>query len=361
MSLKRICLAALLALLVGAGILTGPAAFAANGVSNVTFNGSSLVGGATAAWTIGFTTSNGAGGALGPGSTIVVTFNTNFAEPPNPAVTLGTGFTGCTATASTASSTDVVTVTLAGSSCALPKSTAAALTIAGITNAPVGTYPASTFTVSTSSDTNVVSSGSAITLTAGAASKLAFVQGPASGFAGTALSPAITVQVQDQSGNPVSGSGRTVTLTPSAGVIDAGASASTDSSGRATFSGVTINTAALGLTLTASASGLTTTGPSAVFNVTVAVSSGATLTDTTSDDSGSGVKSVAYFFCAGYSGACTSANWTAIGSSTNAATNYLVSWTSQPAGGAYRVVAVSTDNVTNASQPSSSTPVTVGS
>ncbi|WP_432879852.1 hypothetical protein ACQPYH_33955 [Kribbella sp. CA-245084] len=358
MSLKRIWLAGLLALLVGVGIVTGPAAFAATGVNNVTFNGSSFVGGATADWTIGFKTSGG-NGALAGGNTIVVTFNTNFAEPSNPAVTLGTGFTGCTATAATAGTTDVVTVTLAGSGCALQKNTTGALTLAGITNAPVGTYAANTFTVSTSSDTNVVPSGAAVTLTAGAASKLAFVQGPSNGFAGTAVSPAITVQVQDQSGNPVSGSGTTITLTPSGGAINAGASANTDSSGRATFSGVTINTAVLGLSLTASASGLTSTGPSATFNVTVAVSSGATLTDTTSDGSGSGVKSVAYFFCAGYSGTCTSANWTTIGSSTSAGTNYQVSWTSQPANGAYRVVAVSTDNVTNVSQPSSSTPVTV--
>ncbi|HZX01786.1 hypothetical protein [Kribbella sp.] len=200
-----------------------------------------------------------------------------------------------------------------------------------------------------------------IVVSAGAGSKLAFVQGPSDGFAGTALSPAITVQVLDQSGNAVATAGIAVTLAPSAGVISSGASATTDSTGKATFGNVVINTTALGLTLTASATGLTSTAPSTTFNVTVAVSSGAALTNTPSDGSGSGVKSVAYYYCTGYSGTCTSANWTPIGSSTSAATNYQVTWTSTPAAGAYRVVATSTDNVTNTSQPTTSTPVTVTS
>jgi hypothetical protein len=356
MSIKRLWTAGCVALLVVVGIVAGPAAFAASGVSNLTFTSSSFVGGATADWTIGFKTSNGSGGALGPGGTIAVTFNAAFAEPANPAVTLGGGFTGCTATASTSAPSDVVTVTLAGTGCTLPKSANASLTLSGITNAPVGTYPANTFSVSTSGDTNPASPTSAITLTAGAASKLAFVQGPSDGFAGTALSPAITVQVQDQVGNPVSASGTTVTLTASTGET---ASANTDSSGKATFSAVVITTTALGVSLTASANGLTPTAPSASFNITVAVSSGATLTDNPTDGSGSGVKSVAYYYCTGYSGACTSTNWIGIGSSTSAATNYQVAWTSTPAPGAYRVVAISTDNVTNTSQPSPSTPVTV--
>ncbi|NUR98621.1 MAG: hypothetical protein HOV67_25620 [Kribbellaceae bacterium] len=358
MSLKRLWALGFGALLIGVGIVAGPAAFAAGSVSNVTFTPSSSVGGATADWTIGFKTSNG-GGALAGGGTVVVSFNSAFTEPANPVVTLGTGFSGCTATASTVASTDTVTVTLGGGSgCGLAKNTQGALTLVGITNAPVGTYAANTFSVSTSSDTNSVSPSAAVTLGTGAAAKLAFVQGPSNAFAGTALSPAITVQVQDQVGNPVSGAGTAVTLNPSAGVINAGASANTDASGKATFSSVVINSTALGLTLTASASGLTSTAPSASFNVTVAVSSGATLTNAASDGSGSGVKSVAYYYCAGYSGSCTSANWTLIGSSTTA-TSYQVTWTSTPAPGAYRVVAVSTDNVSNASQPSASTPVTV--
>ncbi|MEV6416806.1 hypothetical protein [Kribbella sp. NPDC051718] len=464
---------AVVATLVGVtlSIVGGPAAFAAT--SGVTFVGTPQTGGATASWQIGFTTANGSGGDLAAGNTVIVTFNSSFTLPSTPAVTLQTGFTACSATASR--SGNVVTVLLAnsGGTCDHQKGTAATLTIAGITNAPVGSYPATNFTVATSKDAGTGSPSGPVVLTAGApsqlayttappatgtsgsplatfrvsvkdavgntittgngsadnitlsiasgpaggaidsapatytnvaavagvatfsgvffstggtytlaatdtsrtgvstatsgsivisvpaGSKLAFVQGPSSSSAGSAISPAITVQVQNSSGSDVAASGISVTLAVSAGVIDAGATAITNSAGRATFSGVVINTAATGLTLTASASGLTSSPVSAAFNVTVAVSNGAALTSGVNDGSGSGVKTVAYYRCSGYTGACTSANWTLIGSSTTAAGNYLVTWTGQPANGPYRLVTVATDNVSNVSQASASIPVTV--
>lgn len=225
-------------------------------------------------------------------------------------MTLGSTFgAGCTVSSTAAdgpaNGSDVITGTL-GSGCCLAKGATASVRLAGLTNAPVG-----------------------------------------NGYVGTPLAPAITVQVQDQAGNPVASSGVTVTLAPSVGEIS-GASANTDATGKATFNAVVINATALGITLTASSSGLTSTAPSTSFNVTVAVSSGSTLSNNPTDVGGSGVKSVAYYYCAGYSGACTSANWTLIGSTT--AANYQVTWTGQPANGAYRVVAVSTDNVSNVSQ-----------
>ncbi|WP_112243728.1 hypothetical protein [Kribbella monticola] len=202
-----------------------------------------------------------------------------------------------------------------------------------------------------------VTSGS-IQISAGAASKLVFIQGPSSVFAGGVMTPAVTVQLQDSSGNAVSTSGVSVTLALSAGVIDSGATAATDASGRATFSGVVINTAAIGLTMTASASGMTAAPASGAFDVTVAVSNGAALTDV-ANDSGSGVKSVSYYYCTGYTGTCTSGNGVLIGASTSAAGNYPVTWNGQPTNGAYRLVVVGTDNVTNVSQASASIPVTV--
>ncbi|TDU91803.1 hypothetical protein EV138_5416 [Kribbella voronezhensis] len=202
-----------------------------------------------------------------------------------------------------------------------------------------------------------VTSGS-IQISAGAASKLVFIQGPSSVFAGGVMTPAVTVQLQDSSGNAVGTSGVSVTLALSAGGIGAGATAATDASGRATFSGVVIDTAAAGLTMTASASGMAAAPALGTFDVTVAVSNGAALTETASD-AGAGVKSVAYYYCAGYTGACTSANWTLINSSTSAAGNYLVNWSGQPGNGAYRVVVVGTDNVNYVSQASASIPVTV--
>jgi hypothetical protein len=195
-----------------------------------------------------------------------------------------------------------------------------------------------------------------VTVAAGPAAKLGFVQAPSDAFVGSAMTPAVTVQVQDQFGNPVSQSGVSVTLTPSAGTIASGASASTSGAGLATFSGITINATALGITLSASATGLSTATSSA-FNVTVKVTTAsAALTDAASD-AGAGVKSVAYYYCAGYVGACTSG--TLIGNSTTSSGGYPVTWTGQPANGAYRVVAVGIDNVNNMSVASASIPVTI--
>ena len=231
-------------------------------------------------------------------------------------------------------------------------------TFNGVTLTTVGSY---TLIASDTSSTGITTATTgSIVISAGAGSKVAFVQGPSSGSAGVSLSPAITVQVQDSNGNAVTTSGVSVTLAVSAGVINSGATAITNGAGLATFGGVTINAAAIGLTMTASAAGLTATGASAPFNITVAVSNGAAaLTDSVNDGSGSGVKTVSYYYCAGYTGSCTSATGTLIGTSATAAGNYLVTWSPQPGNGAYRLVVVGRDNVNNVSQESASIPVTV--
>jgi hypothetical protein len=115
--------------------------------------------------------------------------------------------------------------------------------------------------------------------------------------------------------------------------------------------------------------GVDTTGPTiAAPSVAAARTSGSsplvvgnedlTLTDTSVSDSGSGVGSVAYYYCAGASGTCSR---TLIGTSTTASGNYSVTWAAPlPADGAYRILAVATDKVTNAST-SSSTSINVDS
>ncbi|HET7146118.1 MAG TPA: hypothetical protein VFI10_02870, partial [Gaiellaceae bacterium] len=123
-------------------------------VSTVTFTGAPQTAGATADWTIGFTTSN-PGGALAAGDTITVTFNAAFTVPASPTVTLGAAFSSCSASASATGS--VVTITLSGASCSLAKKTAADLQIAGITNPAAATYTGSTFGVATSADTTAAS------------------------------------------------------------------------------------------------------------------------------------------------------------------------------------------------------------
>lgn len=95
------------------------------------------------------------------------------------------------------------------------------------------------------------------------------------------------------------------------------------------------------------------TNPLFVNNEVVTLTSTATDTD-------SAVASVSYYYCAGSTGSCTSANWIGIGTSTASATNFPVP-TSAPlaADGPYRVVAVATDAAGNTSTPSTATAITV--
>jgi len=194
-------------------------------------------------------------------------------------------------------------------------------------------------------------------ITAANADHLVFVQGPISTYAGKVMAPSVTVQVIDLYGNPATTTGLAVTLTPSAGTIASGATASTDTTGRATFDAVTINTANAGLTLTASAAGVTSSPASSAVNITVLARNGSLITDTATDI-GSGVSAVAYYYCPNFTGTCTSANWVSVGSSTSGPT-YPVTWTTTPDDGSYHVVAVGTDNLGNVSGPSTSNPVTV--
>ncbi|HZX01785.1 hypothetical protein [Kribbella sp.] len=84
-----------------------------------------------------------------------------------------------------------------------------------------------------------------------------------------------------------------------------------------------------------------------------------TLTDAATD-SQSAVASVRYYYCAGATGSCTSANWTLIGSSSTATGGFPVT-TNAPfaADGDYRVVAVATDAAGNNSAPSTATQLSV--
>ena len=95
--------------------------------------------------------------------------------------------------------------------------------------------------------------------------------------------------------------------------------------------------------------------------MSVLVHNGATLTDSASD-AGSGVASVSYYYCSSPNFttlACTPSTPNLIGTSSSASP-YSVTWTGQPTNGDYVIMStVGTDNVTNASGPSTSIPVTV--
>ena len=239
--------------------------------------------------------------------------------------------------------------------------------VANFTNLVVDTSGSYTFTATPSGINGVTTAinSSAVTVNPAPANKLAFSQQPSNAFATVAMTPAVIVQVEDQFGNAVPDNNLSITLTPSANSITSGATTSTNSSGQATFSSITINTAATGLTLTASPTNAGTGVASAKsaapgFTVSVLVRYGnATLTDTASD-AGSGVASVSYYYCSGFSGGCSPGTF--IGTSTSGSgSSWTYIWsTGQPTvDGAYQVVAVGTDNLNNTSLPSSSIPVTV--
>jgi putative cell wall-binding protein len=124
---------------------------AAATVSSVSFSGSSMAAGATATtWTVKFTSS----GALNPGNEIFVTFNPAFTIT-SPTVDLTGGFTGLPTTVPSGDvnvTANVVTISLFSSE-ALAASTAATLTISGVTNPTAATYPNTSFSVSTTADT----------------------------------------------------------------------------------------------------------------------------------------------------------------------------------------------------------------
>ena len=109
-----------------------------------------------------------------------------------------------------------------------------------------------------------------ITVSPGAAAKLAFAQQPSSAASGAAITPEITVQIQDAAGN-LANSTASVTLSidtnPAGGTLS-GTVTVNAVAGVATFSGLSIDKVGTGYTLVAS-SGALTTATSSAFNITV--------------------------------------------------------------------------------------------
>jgi hypothetical protein len=127
----------------------------------VSFSGAPQTGGSSATWTVGFTTS--ASGALAAGDKIIVTFNSSFPKLTS-TVTLVSGFSHCSRTVGLAAKTLTVTLSDSGGTCALAGSSAATLTVAGLTNPAAGSYAANTFSVKTTKDTAAVNPGSAVVI-----------------------------------------------------------------------------------------------------------------------------------------------------------------------------------------------------
>jgi subtilase family serine protease len=124
-----------------------------------------------------------------------------------------------------------------------------------------------------SSPSYTPATSAAFNVTPGAASNLAFVQGPNSAVAGVTITPAVTVAVEDSNGNVESGDNATqvslaIGTNPGSGTLSGG-SAVTVSSGIATFPGLSVNKVGTGYTLTAASAPSHTGATSAAFNVTV--------------------------------------------------------------------------------------------
>ncbi len=148
----------------------------ASSVSAVTFTGSSPYGNLSDTWTVDFTVTS----ALASGDSITVAFPSGFAVAASPPITLGNGFSSCTATGK--GSSGQVVVSLSGTSCALAAGAAASLSFA-VTNPPAPqTYITSAFTVATSQDTSPQSATSAPnSITGQSTSVIVGTFGPVSG------------------------------------------------------------------------------------------------------------------------------------------------------------------------------------
>ncbi len=142
---------------------------AATAPTAVSFAGSPQTGGARSTWTVGYTAS--ATGALKDGDAVIIGFSAGFSIEANPTITLGGGYTNCSATASTNGTAGSVTgptltVTLAnnGGTCALANSGNGSLTIAGVENPPAQTITNTSLTVSTGADYTAASPAGNVTI-----------------------------------------------------------------------------------------------------------------------------------------------------------------------------------------------------
>ncbi len=113
------------------------------------------------------------------------------------------------------------------------------------------------YTLTATSSGLLDATSTSFNINAGAPATLVFVQEPSDGTVGVAMSPAPTVQLRDAFGNDVAAGGTSVTLSLASGTAGlSGASATTDSTGLATFASFSLDTAGT-YTLNANSAGLT--------------------------------------------------------------------------------------------------------
>jgi hypothetical protein len=202
--------------------------------------------------------SNAAAGAtIAPPVTVAVVDSngnpvTGAANPVTIALTVGTGLTG--------------TLT------AVPQNGIATFKNLSVSDAGV-------YTLSANAPGLTPSMSSAFTISGGSApppapsAKLAFLQQPSSGSAGTTITPAVTVVVEDSNGHPVTSASNAVTVALTTGSGLVGTLTATAQNGIATFSNLSENTAGT-YTLSATSPGLSST-TSGSFTISAVSSNGA--------------------------------------------------------------------------------------
>ena len=158
-----------------------------------------------------------------------------------------------------------------------------------------------------------INNGSGLSVTVGTpgASQLVFGQQPSNAYLGLSMSPAVTVLIEDQYGNLISSNSSialTVTTNPCGGspVVTNGTVSAV--SGTATFSSLQISKECIGYALTATdGHDGNLTVPSTTFTVSAIVTSSANvLQDAATDTGGSGMNSVTYYYCSGFTTSCSS-------------------------------------------------------
>lgn len=255
--------------------------------------------------------------------------------------------------------------------------------ISGTAPQLVGTY---TITVTTATTANGFISPSQFsvartftwTFTPGPASKIVVTTNPADPTR-VATNFSVVGQVRDQYDNLRTDFNGQVTAaiapgTGSAGVVLQGTTTVNASGGAVTFSAIRVDATGFDYRVRLS-SGALATGDTIQFDVvqfaapggSVALANQATDPDLTEGtppavNSGSGVASMAYYYCAGYSNAptpCTKDNGTLI-KKVETGPNFEWSWTAPTSTGPYRVISVATDNVGNEGPASAATPIKVG-
>jgi hypothetical protein len=172
---------------------------------------------------------------------------TTYTSTVTVSITSGTGATGATLSGTTAVSAVSGVATFSGLS--INKSSASNYTL-------------------TATDGTLNATSSPFTISVGAASQLVFTKQPAGALAGTAFIVQPVVAAADAGGNTVTTFVSSVTLTITTGTSGAvlgGTTSKAASSGVATFSGLSINTAGTGYKLTATSGALS--GASSLFNV----------------------------------------------------------------------------------------------